>query len=354
MEGPLATNPRPESFDVPDFGKIYVSGALTGLGIVEDHPFPGDREKVADVSNAQVYVQKVYGVVQFFVDGGLYSFPELGAGYATSPNETNDFYGPLPLAYIKLVPNSAFSFEAGKIPGIIGVEYPFTYENMNIFRGLLWNQEIPVTRGVQANYSSGPFSCSLSLNDGFYSDRFNWLSGMVTWTFNSSNSLSLIGSGNTGRTGYGSDATPIPQNNDRQLDNVAYSFTANAWLAQAYVQYAETKSGAHLGFSRSASTWGAGLLANYAVPNTKMNLAGRVEYVASSGTDGDGSPDLLYGPGSRAFSMTLTPTYQSGVFFIRAEVSFVKALSTTPGQAFGPYGGSSTQTRGALETGILF
>jgi Putative beta-barrel porin-2, OmpL-like. bbp2 len=354
MEGPLAANPKPMSFDVPDLGKIYISGALTGLGFLEDHPFPGDRERVADVSNAQIFLQKVDGEIQFFMGGGLYSFPELGAGYATSPTETTDFYGPLPLAYIKFVPNSAFSIEAGKIPGIIGVEYPFTYENMNIFRGLLWNQEIPVTRGIQANYSSGSFSCSLSNNDGFYSDRYNWLSGMVTWTFNPSHSVSLIGSGNTGRTGYGSVAIPIVQNNDRQLDNLVYSYTSSGWLAQAYIQYAETNSGPYGGHSRSVSSWGAGLLANYAVPNTNVNLAGRAEFISSSGSNSDQSPNILYGPGSNAFSVTFTPTYQVGVFIARAEISFVKATSTAAGYAFGPYGNNSSQTRAALETGILF
>lgn len=354
MGGPLIADPKPTSFDLPGVGKIYLTGALTGLGFVEGDPFPGDREKVADVSNAQIFAQKVDGVIQFFIAGGLYAFPELGASYATSAHETKEFYGPLPLAYLKFVPTSSLSIEAGKIPGIIGVESPFTYENMNIFRGLLWNQEIPVTRGIQANYSAGSFSCSLSSNDGFYSDRYNWLSGMVTWTFNASNSVSLIGSGNAGRTDYGSTATPIAQNNDRQLDNLVYAYSSKAWLAQVYLQYAETKSEPYVGFTTPASTWGAGLLANYAVPNTPVNFSGRVEYISSSGNDLDRSPNLLYGPGSKAFSVTLTPTFQVGAFFARAEISLVKASATTTGYAFGPDGRRPTQTRCALESGILF
>jgi putative OmpL-like beta-barrel porin-2 len=354
MEGPLSPNPKPESFDIPSFGKVYVSGALTGIALAENNPFPGDREELGDVSNAQVFVQKVDGEFQFFLDGGLYAFPDLGNGYATSPTETRDFYGPLPLAYIKIVPNSEFSIEAGKLPGIIGVEYPFTYENMNIFRGLLWNQEIPVTRGVQGNYSSGAFSCSVSLNDGFYSNRYNWLSGMATWSINSSNAVNLIASGNTGTTGYGSAATPIPQNNDRQLDNLVYSYTSGASIAQAYVQYAATKAGADIGFTKSGSTWGAGLLANYPVPNTSVSLSARAEWISSSGSAFDGSPNLLYGPGSKAYSFTLTPSYQSGVLFARAEIAVVWATSTTGGEAFGPNGTDHSQLRVAIESGILF
>jgi hypothetical protein len=354
MEGPLAASMKPGSLDVPGFGRIYVSGALTGIGLAEDSPFPGEREQVADISNAQVFVQKVDGEFQFFLDGGIYAFPELGAAYVRSPTETNDLYGPLPLAYVKYVPNSTFSFEAGKLPGIIGVEYPFTYENMNIFRGLLWNQEIPVTRGVQANFSSGPFSGSLSLNDGFYSNRYNWVSGMVTWSFSTSSSLSLTGSGNMGETGYASASTPLPQNNDSQLDNLAYSYTSGPWIAQAYAQYADTKSGAYIGIRKSASTWGAGLLANFAIPSTNFNLAGRAEVISTSGSAGDGSPNLLYGPGSRAYSATLTSACQMGLFFSRVEVSFVRTSSAADGYAFGPAGNDRNQARVVAEAGILF
>ncbi len=62
---------------------------------------------------------------------------------------------------------------AGKLPTLIGAEYTFTFENMNIERGLLWNQENAVNRGVQANFTSGPVAVSVSWNDGFYPNRYN-------------------------------------------------------------------------------------------------------------------------------------------------------------------------------------
>src|SRR5580658_3586692 len=83
MAGPLAVNVKPESFDIPDFGKIYVSGAVTGLFLTENNLFPGDRNSLADVSNAQVFVQKVDGEFQFFIQAGVYSLPALGSGYLT-------------------------------------------------------------------------------------------------------------------------------------------------------------------------------------------------------------------------------------------------------------------------------
>lgn len=352
MEGPLAVNVKPESFDIPDFGKIYVSGALTAIALSDTPQFYGEKGGIADLSNAQVFVQKVDGAFQFFLDGGTYSFPTVGVPYTTSGNTNSLTFGALPVGFIKLVSGN-FSIEAGKLPTLIGAEYGFTYENMNISRGLLWNQEPLISRGVQANYVAGPVTFNLSWNDGFYSDRFNWGTGAVTWAINSANSLEFIAGANFGTTDYGTSATPEIQNNDKQIYNVIYSYTAGAWIAQAYFQYADSGNASAIGV-KATSTTGGGLLVNYAVPNTSWNLSARVEDISSSGSPTDGSANLLYGAGSKAWSFTVTPTYQVGVLFVRGEVSFVGASSTTSGLAFGKSGTSTSQTRFAVETGILF
>ncbi len=63
---------------------------------------------------------------------------------------------------------------------------------------------------------------------------------------------------------------------------------------------------------------------------------------------------LIAGPGSDAWSITVTPTYQYKVFFARFEGSYVSASGTTPGFAFGPVASSNTQASVFFETGILF
>jgi hypothetical protein len=354
MTGPLTVNVKPESFDIPNFGKIYVSGALTGIGLAEDYPFPGDRKELADVSNAQIFVQKVDGEFQFFIQAGVYSLASLGAPYLAAGNATNNLYGPLPQAFVKIAPSSSFSIEAGKLPVLCGAEYTFTYENMNIVRGLLWNQENAISRGVQANYTAGPVALAVAWTDGFYSNRFNWLSGSAAWTVNSSNTLALVVMGNAGRTDYGSLVTPLYQNNDRQMDNLIYTHTSGAWIVQSYLQYAETKAGSDIGIAKASSTSGASLIVNYAVPNTSFNLSARVEYETSSGSATDGSVNLLYGPGSKAWSFTFTPSCQVGALFTRAEVSLVQAQDVTSRLALGPTGTNRSQVRFAIETGMLF
>jgi putative OmpL-like beta-barrel porin-2 len=80
-----------------------------------------------------------------------------------------------------------------------------------------------------------------------------------------------------------------------------------------------------------------------------FNLGGRVEYLGTTGSN-----NLLFGPGSGAFSFTFTPTYQWSYYFARAEFSWVKANSITSGDALGPSLNGNSQTRVLLETGILF
>jgi hypothetical protein len=65
-------------------------------------------------------------------------------------------------------------------------------------------------------------------------------------------------------------------------------------------------------------------------------------------------PICCTGPGSNAWSITFSPTYQYKIFFARAEISHVGTSSTTPGLVFGPNGTNTTQTRGMIEAGILF
>jgi hypothetical protein len=62
----------------------------------------------------------------------------------------------------------------------------------------------------------------------------------------------------------------------------------------------------------------------------------------------------LYGPGSNAWSVTLTPTYQYKIFFVRGDLSYVGAGHTIAGFALGPHFTNTQQTRAMLETGVLF
>lgn len=361
MSGPLAANANPFGVDLPVLGKIYVTGAASAFGQSQSHVIPGDRNDQVDISNAQVFINKPDGLVQFFAQAGLYSIPALGVPYIRARDATTDFFGPLPQGFLKLAPTDSFSIMAGRLPTLIGAEYTFSFENMNIQRGLLWNQENAVNRGVQVNYTTGPLALAFAWHDGFYSNTYSWATLSAAYTIDEADSLSVIAGGNTRHTSASSIATPLPQNNE-QIYNLIYTRTAGPWTLQPYLQYTHVPSLPEFGTTQAASTYGAALLMNYkfgadSVPAAwrlpGFSLPVRLEYISSTGSTAGGAPNLLYGPGSKAWSITVTPTYQYKVFFVRAEFSFVQTWKATSGLAFGPGGNDRSQVRGLVEVGML-
>jgi hypothetical protein len=354
LSGPLAGNPNPISFDAGPLGKIYVGGVASGFGANTTNPErpAGDLRWRWDVSNGEIFIQKTDGIFQFFVQAGAYDLPALGTPLLSSGKETTDLYSAVPVAYAKFALSDTFSVLAGKLPALVGAESTFTFQNMNVERGLLWNQEPAVNRGVQANYIAGSLSFSLSWNDGFYSDTFSWLSGIAAWSIDTASTISVAGAGNLGTTVKSDFATPLNQNNS-DIYNLIYTYTASPWTITPYLQYTHISSGTKLGLDRGGDTYGGALLVTYNLsPN--WNVAGRVEYIDSSGSGAGGAPNLLYGPGSRAWTFTITPTYQYKIFFVRPEASFVSLSNTTPGFALGPNFDSKNQFRTMLEAGVLF
>ena len=351
MTGPLVS-PSPFLFNAGPLGELDITGVMSGMGVWQDHPIIGDRSTRADISNGQIFIQKTHGLIQFFLQAGAYNMPALGTPFLSTGNTVNDYYGALPQAYLKIAPNDTFSVLIGKLPTLIGAEYTFTFENMNIERGLLWNQENAVTHGIQANYSSGPLSASLQWGDGFYSKRYNWISGALSYAINSANTVSVVAMGNMGHTNYSSLATPLYQNNS-DIYNLIYTYASGPWMIQPYLQYTDVPANSTIGVGRDTATKGAAILASYSF-SPHVSLAARAEYIASTGNAYDGAVNLLYGPGSKAWSFTITPTYQDQGFFVRAEFSLVQATRYTAGTVWGPQGNNPTQARALLEAGFLF
>jgi hypothetical protein len=357
ITGPLAIQLPPPKYTIGPLGDIYVDGVFSGLYQWQSNPvpnvLPGNNRNVGGINNGQVFVQKTDGLVQFYAQAGAYSITSLGSPYISTPLATwganspaGNLWGWFPQGFVKLAPTDNFSIQGGKLPTLIGAEYTFSFENINIERGLLWNQEPAVSKGVQANYTLGPAAFSLSFTDGFDSGVYNWLTGAVTYTINPTNSFEFVGGGNLGLTNINTLRTPILQNNT-QIYNLIYTYNSDPWIIQPYFQ-ATHLQGNDAVYGPGAATLGGAILVNYDV-GAGFNLGGRLEYIGTTG-----SGNLLYGPGSGAFSLTFTPTYQYKYFFARGEVSFVKANNITSGDAFGSGGTANTQTRLLVETGILF
>ena len=179
MSGPLATA-IPHEIPAGPFGKIEVTGILSGIGLFGNNPqtYLSDTEGHVDLSNAQIFIQKTSGWFQFYLQGGAYNLPVVGVPFLKTIDTVKNVYGPFPVGYAKLVKGN-FNVEIGALPTLIGDEYTFTFQNMNIERGLLWNQEPAVSRGIQINDTYKKLTLSFSWNDGFYSDRYTSFSGLA-------------------------------------------------------------------------------------------------------------------------------------------------------------------------------
>ena len=352
MSSSLSANPNPAVFDAgPILGGLTVDGVLSGGGFWQSHPAVDgfgaqNASSYGDVTNATLIVNKATGPVQFYIQAGAYSLPALGTPYLKASRNDPNTFGFIQQGFIKFAPNSTFSIEAGALPTLIGDEYTFTFENLNIERGLLWNQENAVTKGVQVNFTKGPWAASLSWNDGFYSDHYTSASGLLTYTFKNADTLSAVAMGNYfGKIRASSFVAPASLANS-QVYNLIYTHTQGPWVISPYLQYTLVPNVP--GWTASGSTFGGALLVKYSfTPN--VNVAVRGEYIASSGR-----ANLMYGPGSNAWSITVTPTYQKGVFFARAELSYVSVGSGTALAMFGPTGLDSNQTRVLGEAGVIF
>ena len=351
--GTISLNPNPASFNAGPLGKISLSGALTGYGHFQSNPVTDDRTARVDFTNLQLIIQKSEGPVQFFIQMGIYSIPSLGALNTDVIDHTmTRNFGPVPLAYGTVELGEGFSLSAGQLTSLFGGEATFTYENLNIVRGLLFNQSNSISRGLQLAYEKDDLTIAGSVTDGFYSGHLTWFLGAISYQLNEYSKLSLSAGTNFAPTGTDTPVAPLLQNSS-SMYNLGYNYTAGPWTLTPFVQFTHVSRDISIGIPESASTYSGAFLANYAFTKD-LSLSGRVEYIEQSGRPGIGTVSLLYGPGSKAYSVTLTPTWKHDRFFARCEYSFVGTLDAAPGNAFGRSGNKRNQSVFVVETGFLF
>ncbi|MGA2832039.1 MAG: outer membrane beta-barrel protein [Terracidiphilus sp.] len=356
LTGPLQWLP-PATFDAGPLGKLSVNGIVTGFSVFQNNSVPGDDDAQATLSNGQIFIQKADGKLQWYVQAGVYTMPTLGVPFVNAQNTVNNFYGPVPVAYLKLQAAKNTQFLLGSLPTLMGAESTFTYQNFNIERGIVWNQENAINRGIQVNQTVGKYlSAALSWNDGYYSNRYSWLSGSATLT-KGPHSLVYDGMGNLGQTAYAGQpshpATPV-QNNG-YMHAVIYTYTKGPWIISPYFQYGKLPTNLKVGVAKGTSATGGAINASYAF-KSGFSLPARVEYLTSSGSANDeASVNLLgFGAGSAGTTFTATPTYQKGGMYLRSDLAWVHASNYTPGDVFGKTGTEANQFRAVLEFGFIF
>ncbi len=351
LTGPLQWLP-PAIFDAGPLGKLSVNGIVTGFAQFQDNAVPGDDKAQATLSNGQIFLQKPDGEFQYYIQAGVYTMPTLSVPFTNAQNTVSNFYGPVPVAFVKVPVGKTTSFEIGSLPTLMGAESTFTYQNFNIERGILWNQENAISRGVQVNQTLGKYvTASISWNDGYYSNRYTWVSGSVAFV-KGPHSLVYDGMGNLGQTVFQRAATPIQNNGSMHV--VIYTYTKGSWIVQPYFQYGKLPTNLKVGVAKGTSATGGALTVSYAY-KSGFSLPVRVEYLTSSGSSTDGSVNMLgFGAGSAGTTFTATPTYQKGGMYVRSDLAYVHASNSTSGDVFGATGTNQSQFRAVLEFGFIF
>ena len=295
MGDTLQFTPNPLHASSDSLGDWSIQAIGSGLAFQQTNPVPGNFGSYSGISNLQVDIQKTNGPITVYLQAGTYAIPSIGMPYTRASANTESTFGYVPEAYIALAVGKDWSVSLGKLPSMGGVESTFTYENTNIQRGLLWTQTNSVSRGAQINYQDGIFSAAFSVNDAQYT------------YIPSSPSIGIYG--DSGTVGY-------------------------ALL----------------------STYHIDPLTNGVAPYRHISIPTRFEYQSSFGNSRNSNlpAGLMYGPGSSAWSATITPTIQLGKLFARIEFAYVKAFNTTSGSSFGANGTNNTQVRGMLEAGFLY
>lgn len=286
-----------------------------------------------ELSNALLALTKPAGTWQFSITAGAYSLPALGAPWQSTSFYT-DLFGPLPQAWVTWSPSKIWSLRAGQLPSLLGQEGPFTYQNINIQRGLLWNNmENTFSRAAELDYASGRWSAALQFGDGFYSRHFGAISGVLTYSASKSDSVALA-------LLWPNRATPpnatFHDANARVFDFM-WTHQSGPWNWTPYLLWFDSPANTSAGFQHSARAAGAAWITSYRWSKS-WSLGMRAEYAGDAVTEATGDAAhqniLGFGPGAQVWSLTATPAWRRGNLCVRGEMAAVSGTTAASRREF--------------------
>jgi hypothetical protein len=293
----------------------------------------------SDLSNALVTIARTEGAFRYSVTAGAYAFPVVGGPLvsAFAPGANVNLFGYVPIAFAQWVPGSQFTLTAGKLATLLGQENGFTFQNINIQRGLAWNAEPTISRGIRATYTPGKLTANLEFNDGYYSGSHRAIEALVGWQSDPNTNVSFA---------FITPDRNTPPNLTAAVANKAeYDLMIAKQFGKLqilpYLLWINSPASAANNYASTETAFAQAFLANYAFGGN-WSIAARFEALqdSSSAADAGANADLIgFGPGSNAVTYTLTPQYKAGSLTTRAEYSLVNA-------------GGVTQNRLGLEIGV--
>ena len=358
--------PPPLKFNAGPLGKLDVQGVASAMVFAQTNPAGtglNGKNFGAGITNGLISISKPTGLIQFYLTAGVYDFPNLGQPFHSASTALQDFTA-LPSAYLTIAPLSNFSVSIGQLPTLIGYTGTLDYNRMNIEGGFPWTIQPSFSRGIQINYSYGPVSASVSWNDGYFSNRYNVISGLLTYTINPENSVSIYADGNTGHTGTINDVNSLRFSKNGYVDSSLvydnsnvygfyYTYSGSLFTITPELQYMYTPINRAFGTTQSSNDISAMIHADYYLTKNWSIAAGvGYEHATSTGEAAAATGGYFgYGAGSSAFGVMITPTYVDNWYFIRDELSYVHLTNYSSGFSTG---NRPDQFRDILETGFWF
>jgi hypothetical protein len=230
-------------------------------------------------------------------------------GTATSGSNTALQYG-----WLDIMPTDGLSLQAGILATNVGYEVVPSYENANILRGLLWNNQPAYYQGIRATYSTGNMSAYVEGNKN-----------ATTCVTNGASQCSGSGAGVSGSFGNVNAAVNFfdVANAGNMIDVIASTKMGGMTLAANFDFTQKAKVLKNLTPNADDNAYAIAFYATMPM-GANASLPVRIEYVndGTSGIYGLGDPGTL--TKNNAYTVTITPTYNfSDSTFVRAEVAYV-------------------------------
>ncbi len=360
LNGAVAmSGPQPMTVDGGPLGALQFSGGVDGFSFVNSNPDIGDKTAGAALSNALLTLQKNRGILQFTIEVGATSAQTLGYAPITAAPGANYFpQSPLYAGFITIAPKPDFSISLGQLSPLVGFENAQDWNNANLFFSQVAYTEPAQGRGGQVEISAGPIVATASLTDGYYTGVVNYLQWIFTYTPDTTNSISLFGGANLGKTGANVRGTGNILLDNSNLFGIYYTYTLGNVSLTPEIQYQYASRDAALGLGAGVNDLSLALFGNYQFgSNAPWSVGGFVEYAAEGYRKAAlyrVSPDFFgFGPGSDITGISITPTWQGQNLFVRGDVGFVHVNRGGGGKAFGA-GDAADQVSLLMEAGVLF
>ena len=306
---------------------LELTGALTaGFFIVDktnNNPDPGSKDYFKVTSVDIELLSKVNDTIGFVADLGQTEQDTLITGDPSQQQGQN--FG-VDYAYVSIRPLNNLTIDAGVLTTNIGYELYHTYENQNIFFGMVWNAQPVTYPGVRITFEAMD---NLSVYAEYNQDSGDPF-GNGAVTYNDAFAVGVLGSlmnvdfaiSYYDYESYKNLVDVVLSTSFGNLD-VALNFDYQ-WMDDTTKKYLQNIGATSI----DDHAYGVAL---YVKPNLTENISVpiRFEYVNDGQVKNNAGVEIdngLYGvAGDTAFSITVTPTYRpSKNSYVRAEVGYVK------------------------------